>query len=280
VSETPFVSVVVPTLPGRALLRDCLAALLAQTYPAERREIVVVSDGPGASLGGLEAPGLRLVARAHGGAGAARNTGLAQTSGDPVCFIDDDALPPPGWLAALVEGALRHPDAALVGGAVRPLYEARPPRTCSEHEPAGATLDEGPRDAGTDEVWGCNMALRRASFERLGGFDERLRYGEDWDYGRRVIEAGGQIVYLPDAWIEHRRLADDLRLRALPLEYLRRGWLVGSRLAEPPRPRDQAHVAWRQLRHAAGARCTRGLTEAAKASGLALAGLARALRGR
>jgi GT2 family glycosyltransferase len=277
VTETPFVSVVVPTLPGRAVLRDCVEALLAQTYPADRREIVVVSDGPGTAV---DSPGVRLVTRAHGGAGAARNTGMAETSGELVCFLDDDAIPPPGWLTALVEGALRHPDAPLLGGAVRPRYEAPPPRTCAGHELAGARLDEGPRDADTQEVWGCNMALRRADFERLGGFDERLALGEDWDYGRRVIESGGRIVYLPEAWIEHRRLADDLRLRRLPLEYLRRGWLLGMRQAERPDPALWARRAAQQLGHAAAARCTRGLTEGAKALGLALAGLARALRRR
>jgi GT2 family glycosyltransferase len=277
VTGTPFVSVVVPTLPGRAVLRDCIAALLAQDYPEDHREIVVVSDGPGAAVA---ARGVRLVTRPHGGPGAARNSGMAQTSGELVCFIDDDAIPPPGWLTALVEGALRHPDAPLVGGAVRPRYEAPPPRTCAKHELSGATLDEGPRDANTDEVWGCNIALRRTDFHRLGGFDERLALAEDWDYGRRVIESGGRIVYLPGAWIEHRRLPDDLRLRTLPLEHLRRGWLVGTRRAERPEPAMCLRRAGECLWHAATARCTRGLTEAAKASGLALAGVALALRRR
>ena len=259
-TEPPFVSVVVPTLPGRdALLRDCLGSLHAQTYPQNRHEVVVITDS------------------AREGAGAARNRGLAQTRGELICFLDDDAIAPPGWLAAMVGGAERHPDAGLVGGAVRPRFDAPPPRTCAEHDLSGAVLDEGPRDAGTDEVWGCNMAVRRELFDRLGGFDESMQLAEDWDLGRRAIEAGSRIVYLPDAWIEHRRLADDLRVRSMPLEHLRRGFVVGMRITPPPDPAQCGRDALRWARHAASARCTRGLTEAAKASGRGLAGLARAV---
>jgi GT2 family glycosyltransferase len=262
VSELPFVSVVVPTVPGRAVLRECLDSLRAQTYPEHRREVVVITDD------------LRA------GAGATRNKGMAQTSSDLVCFLDDDALAPPGWLSAMMEGAGRHPGAGLLGGGVRPRFEAPVPRTCERHELAGATLDEGRHDIDTDEIWGCNMAVRRTTFDRLGGFDERLPLSEDWDFGRRVVESGSRIVYLPDAWIEHRRLADDLRLRSMPLEHLRRGWTVGMRLDPPPQPGSAARDARRWLGHAARTRCTRGLTEAAKATGLALAGLARLRRSR
>jgi len=269
------VSVVIPARPGSPLLADCVKALLEQTY--DTREIVVVIDGHGAP----SLPGVQVIERERpGGAGAARNTGANAATGELICFIDDDALAPPHWLSALADGAARHPGAGILGGPVRPLYEAPPPRTCPRHDLSGGVLDEASEEIEIDEVWGCNMAVRRSAMEALGGFDEHLRLSEDWDFGRRLIAAGGRIVYLPDAWIEHRRLADDLHVRGMPLEHLRRGWLTGMRFPEAPDPRANATWARRSVGHALRTRCTRGLTDAAKGSGLALAGLARRLGAR
>jgi GT2 family glycosyltransferase len=208
----------------------------------------------------------------RGGPAFARNRGLDVARGDPVHFLDDDALAPPDWLSAFVAGTLRHPDAGLFGGPVRPRYEKRPPRTCAEHEIAGATYDCGPDDAEAIEAWGCNMALHRHTVELIGGFNEELTLSEDWDFGRRLLAAGGRIMYIPQPWIWHRRLDDDLRVRTIPSEFIRRGWIVGRR-RQPVDVRAEASRAWRSLRHGVEARCALGLTDAARSLGLLLAAL-------
>jgi glycosyltransferase involved in cell wall biosynthesis len=278
VSGQPFVSVVVPTASRPELLEDCLRSLADQDYPGDLFEVIVVIDGAdprcSAAAARAAASGLpvRTIELERGGPAFARNQGLAAATGDPICFLDDDALASPGWLSGLVGGALRHSDAGLLGGPVRPRYEAPPPRTCEEHEIAGATLDCGREDVDVDEAWGCNMALRREAAELVGGFDEELLLAEDWDFGQRLLVAGGRIVHIPDAWIWHRRLASDLKVRTMPREFVRRGWIVGRRRA-PVDVRVEARRAWLSLRHALEARCARGLTDAARSLGLLLAAL-------
>jgi GT2 family glycosyltransferase len=281
----PFVSVVVPTADRRAILADCLEHVLRQDYPGARYEVIVVDDGSrdgtAEAVRGLAAarsgPAVRYERRQRRGAGAARNAGLAIARGELVCFLDDDALAPEGWLAALVDGARRNPEAGCVGGPVRPRVERRPPPTCGAHELAGMSLDHGPGDAEVDEVWGCNMALRPSAVRAAGGFDERLAVAEDWDWGRRLRAAGGRLVIVPEAWIHHRRLASDLRVSRLLLEYYRRGYAVGAR--DPSATGDDGlRAAAASLRHAARERCTRGLTDAARSLGLWCAGRVR--RGR
>lgn len=270
----PFVSVVVPTADRCAVLLDCLEHLLHQTHPPERFEIIVVDDGSRdgtpeavrAFAAGRSEPVIRQVRRPCGGAGAARNAGFERARGELICFLDDDALAPAGWLSALVEGARRHPDAGCLGGPVRPRFERRPPPTCAGHELAGMSLDQGAVDVEVDEVWGCNMAVRRSAVGAAGGFDDRLAVAEDWDWGRRLRAAGGRIVLVAEAWVHHRRLPSDLRVPALLVEYYRRGYVVGVR--DPACADGALRTAAASLRHAASGHCTRGLTDAARNLGL------------
>src|SRR6476469_2890479 len=233
-AEPPFASVVVPTADRCAVVVDCLEHLLRQAHPGVAYEVIVVDDGSRyatpAAIRGLAArrsdPVIHYLRQPRRGAGAARNAGLQLARGELICFLDDDALAPERWLAELVEGAGRHPDAGLLGGPVRARFEHRPPHTCSAHELAGTHFDRGPADIEVDEVWGCNMALRRSAVRVTGEFDERLSVAEDWDWGRRLRAAGGRIVYLPEAWVVHRRLPSDFGVPRLVVEYYRRGYVV------------------------------------------------------
>ncbi len=279
----PFVSIVVPTHDGAATLAECVGSLLAQDYPVERYEVVVVdngSTGEGAArvLDRFEHPNqrLRVLTLAHPDANTARNAGVEAGRGDPVCFVDDDIVAPPTWLAALVGGLSRH-EADCVGGPVRPLFDVPPLRTCERHDLAGTCLDEGPIDKPISEVWGGNVAVSRAALELAGPFRQGLKFHQDWEWLQRLHAAGGRTVYVADAWLEHRRRAEDMRLASLLREGFARGWFLGRHRADhQPKStrtlaRDTAIRAGRSLWHALNARCTRGLTDCARASGHAAA---------
>jgi glycosyltransferase involved in cell wall biosynthesis len=263
----PLVSVVVPTAGADRPLAECLAALLAQTLPATDYEILVVHNGPGAApdapSGGAEVSVLSLPTR---DTNAARNAGVERARGELVCLVDDDVAPPPGWLAAVVAGARRHPGADCVGGPVRPVYTVPPPRSCREHELPGSRLDEGPRDRAVGEVWGCNMAIRRSAHARVGPFREGLPYSQEWEWQQRLLAGGGQIVYLADAWLWHRRLADDLRLRALLWQHAQRGYLTRRLRLVGNRQVSVGGLA-ASLAHAASRGCATGLVHAAHHAG-------------
>jgi GT2 family glycosyltransferase len=278
----PLVSVVVPTADRCELVVACVEHLLRQEYASDRYELIVVDDGSRDATpvrirtlrAGHSETVIRYLRQPGRGPGAARNAGLELARGELICFLDDDALAPPQWLTAVVEGAARHPDAGCLGGPVRPRFERRPPPTCAVHELAGTRLDHGTADTEVDEVWGCNMTVRRAAFRTTGPFDERLAVAEDWDWGRRLRAAQGRIVYLPEAWVWHRRLRSDLKVPGLILEYYRRGYVVGTR-GEARTADDPFAAAIESLRHARRERCTRGLTDSARSLGQWAGGLAR-----
>jgi glycosyltransferase involved in cell wall biosynthesis len=277
----PFVSVVVPTSNRAGLLTDCLAGLGAQDYPRDRYEVVVVDNGSTdgtaavvAAAAAAGAPAVRGMRPAEPDANAARNAGVDAARGDPICLVDDDTVIPAGWLSALVAGALRNPTAGCLGGPVSARFEHAPPRTCPVHDLAGMTLDEGDAETDIGEVWGMNMAIRRFAFDAVGPFRPGLRWHQEWEWEQRLLAAGGRIVYVPGAGLAHRRGRGDLRVPALAWEFLQRGYLLGT-LGKHVPPREAARQAWAQLRHGLRGRCTRGITEAARTTGLLCAALVR-----
>jgi GT2 family glycosyltransferase len=149
-------------------------------------------------------------------------------------------------------------------------FEASVPRTCPVHVVAGTEFDRGDSEAEVGAVWGANLVASRRSFERVGLFREGLAFEQDWEWQQRLIASGSRIVYLPDAWLWHRRFDSDLRLGRQLSEHFRRGFTRGRLCTPDPAPKLARAMA-HELAHGIGARCTRGLTEAARCMGLLLA---------
>jgi GT2 family glycosyltransferase len=262
------------------MLEQCLERLVAQDYPIDRYEVIVVENGverPTLDIGAFAAKGapvIRLLTSRPRDANTARNTGIAAGAGDPIVLIDDDSMAPPSWLRALVQGAMRHPDAGCLGGPVLACYASSPPRTCAAHELAGASLDEGSKEREIGEVWGCNMAVRRFAIDKAGPFREGLRFSQEWEWQHRLRLEGGTIVYVPDAGLEHLRHGSDLRLRSLVRQHAWRGWFIAGELRssgelDPGAARIALARSGRSLAHGLSARCCRGLTDSAREAGRA-----------
>jgi GT2 family glycosyltransferase len=183
-------------------------------------EIVVVDNAPATSRTRevvARHPGVRYVLEPRRGLDAARNAALRSVHADVVAFTDDDALPEPEWLQALLAN-FQDPRVICATGLTLPLEletEAQElfERHCSfvrgfrRHVFDGQhvnPLHVGPVGAG------ANMAVRRDTALRLGGFDERLDggmptcSGGDHDFFSRVLAAGHRIIYDPAAVSRHR----------------------------------------------------------------------------
>ena len=113
-SDTPQISVVIPTYNRAGIVPKAIDSVLAQTYPAA--EIIVVDDGSKDDTRAVLASyGSRITAisQPNGGLSAARNTGIRAAKTDWVAFLDDDDEYTPDRLAIAVESIARHPDVAV-----------------------------------------------------------------------------------------------------------------------------------------------------------------------
>jgi len=266
------VSVVIPTRNRADYLEVALASVLAQQTD-EPFEILVVDDGStDATARVVEKAG---VARVHHpsprGLNAARNAGIAATSAPLISFVDDDVRAPAGWLDAVLAGARKLDWAEALGGPIWASLEGPAPRSCGRESAPITTLDLGPRDHETDFAWGANLAVRRSAIDRVGGFDDSLPiYGDEEEWLLRLHADGGRVAYVAGAGLEHRRVGDDARLRALArAEYGRgRAARVSNRRRgiEPSLPRelrDLAGAGW----HMARRRCPQGAIMVAHSAG-------------
>ena len=121
------------------------------------------------------------------------------------------------------------------------------------------------------------MLLRRRALELAGPFDESLPTGgdeEEWLH--RLHAAGGRVVYLAEAALEHRRVGDDARLASL----MRSAYGRGRNLRAYDRRRGRAPSVARELRVLAGCgwhtvrrRCAQGLVMGAHSAGRTLGAL-------
>jgi glycosyltransferase involved in cell wall biosynthesis len=272
-ADAPVVSVVVPTRGRAEYLRVTLESLAAQDLD-EPWETVVVDDGSADSTAEVVArAGVRSVRHADSRSlNAARNSGVGAARADLIAFIDDDVYAPRGWLRALAAGARRHSEAEAFGGPIRARLEGDAPRACGREDPPITTLDLGTEDREVERVWGANFAVRRSGLERVGAFDESIRrpHGDEEEWLRRLRRAGGKVVYLAAAGLDHRRAGDDARLRALSRAAYGRGRAARAsdrrRGVEPTLARELRVLAgcgWHTVRRA----CPQGIVMGAHSAG-------------
>jgi GT2 family glycosyltransferase len=255
--------VAVPTRNRAAYLDVALASLAPQAREHDA-ELLVVDD---ASTDDTAAVATRHGAArvAHDrprGLNAARNTAFQHTGADVVCFVDDDVEVRPGWLGALLDGLARHPDADCFTGPIHARFDGFSPRFCGREGPPVTSLDLGPRDTVAPHAWGANMTVRRRAIERVGAFDASLGlYGDEQEWQARLHAAGGHIVYLAGAALDHRRAGPDAHVGALARAARARGRAARREdvaKAQAPSLAAEARTLAGTLAHGPRYRCANG----------------------
>ena len=182
------------------------------------------------------APTLRVVREPRLGLSCARNRALAEVSTDIVVFLDDDAVPRPGWLGALL-GAYGAEAVACAGGPiVSQFFSPPPPWLTRQFHPVLSAYNLGPharrlRDCPSWEYpFGANISYRVSTARALGGFSTRFGLRgrqqlahEETDLCLRIDRAGGEIHYVPGAAVDHWILPERLTPAFLLARYRQRG---------------------------------------------------------
>ena len=220
-NANPRLTVCICTRNRAKFLGATIESVLAQKVPSETFEVLVVDNGStdgtadmiAARFGGGARVPVRCIREEIPGLSRARNRAIAETTGNFIVFLDDDAIPEPGWLQAIVAG-FDAEEIQVVGGAVVPAYEQAPPPWWSariEHvfAPQVSTCERHRVSQG-EYPHGANIAFRRAVWSRVGLFREDLGYignklipAEESELLLRIEKSGGAILYEPAAVVRH-----------------------------------------------------------------------------
>lgn len=183
----PRVSVVIPTYNRRDVVREAIASVTAQTYPDV--EVIVVDDGSDDGTAEVvsefhEFDEVQYVHQANRGVSAARNVGVARARGDLIAFLDSDDVWQPDKLAHQVAFFQEHSDAQICQTDEIWLRNGARVNPHRKHRKTGGDIFA--RSLELCLVSPSAVMMRRALFERAGGFDETLPVCEDYDLWLRI----------------------------------------------------------------------------------------------
>ncbi len=221
-SEKPLLSFVVIGLDEAAHLAESIESLSAQGFDRQEIEILYVdsesSDGSPEVARQAGVDRVLTIPRASANAARARNAGLALVRAPFVQFVDGDTRIEPGWARAGL--AVLEADEHLVG--VEGSLREKDPD--SSFYNAVCELD-WPSQAGEIDYVGGNGLYRVAPIAEVGGFDPKMRVGEEPELGVRLRARGWKMRHLDVPMARH-----DLELFSLK-EYLLRSYTGGKACA-------------------------------------------------
>lgn len=218
--EGPAVLVAVTTFRRTELLPPLVAAIRDATGAAgARMRIALVDNDPERSASAVAADlGVDYVSEPTPGIAAARQAALdAARAGELVAMVDDDVVPQPGWLDALLRvWAAEHP--AVVMGYVEYVW----PEGTDPWIVAGGFMRRRRRVTGQhlDALATGNVLVDAAQVRQLGvSFDTNLGLagGEDMLFGRAILAAGGSIIASADSVVR-----DEVPAARTTREFVRR----------------------------------------------------------
>jgi len=209
-SESPLVTVTVCARDGAHWVEDCLDAIFSQTH--RPLEIIAVNDGSKDSTGLLMDQwqqsktntdvSISIIHQDAIGLSAGRMAALNQAQGEWVAITDIDVRPEQDWIEHLLKANVPVGGERIVAVTGRTIFQThtdlvsrfRAIEIASKYRsrPRRTSLANGP----------CSMFHRQALLD-VGGFDPNWYHAEDMEVSLRLLNAGGSIVYAPDALVSH-----------------------------------------------------------------------------
>ncbi len=206
----PFVSIVVATYNGEIYIVDCIESLMSQSYPPERREIIVIIDPKTSDHTEeiLSKYPITIMIGAQGGPASCRNEGVERANGEIIAFIDDDSTADKNWLEKLIMN-YSNPEIGGVGG--KPVD----PKQGAFHEYNQIVSGLSGFEKQTKKVDvtkesyrtlpTSNVSYLKDVFVKIGGFDTKFKRAasEDRDLLWRILKKGYRLIYDPTAISYH-----------------------------------------------------------------------------
>lgn len=205
-----MISVVVPVYNDADKIKNLFKSLKDQSY--KNFEVIIVDDCSNDNIQEVcKNFGFKVLRnKKNMGPACSRNRGVKHSKGKIVLFTDSDCVLPEDWIEKYVK-AFSDPDKFVIQGSVSiPKSNLVGDSVAMLGFPAGGNLGfekmwPVANDGSTTQLVTCNCGIRREVFKKCGYFDETFPYpfGEDTEYGHRVIQKGFKIYFEPSIKVVH-----------------------------------------------------------------------------
>ncbi len=202
-------SIVIPTYNRAELLRQAIELAVGQTY--SNREVLVVDDGSEDDSRSVVAgfqPHVSYLRQHNQGKSAAVNLGITRTRGNIIVVLDDDDILPPWAIARHAEALMRSPGASFSYGRFVRFKGQNPPSPSDMLEEEFVPIRD-PRRLVIKLMESCFLtnptwAVRRDAQMKVGLYDQRLQYSQDYDMVLKYAKEG-EGVFVDDCVLYQRK---------------------------------------------------------------------------
>ena len=216
----PLVSIVIPVYNGSNYMAEAIDSALSQTY--DNIEVIVVNDGSkddGKSDAIAKGYGdkIRYFPKENGGSSSALNEGIRNMRGQWFSWLSHDDLyykdkvkRQVEYLNELLDSGVTEDDlfrhilftaTDFINGEGKLIKKSKPDneKTLSEKISAFKGNEYLICEPTKYNFYGCGCLINKKAFDKVGGFDEKLRLINDIDMWQRLYAGGFRLHYMPEA---------------------------------------------------------------------------------
>jgi GT2 family glycosyltransferase len=202
-ANSMLASIIIPTFNGALKIGHCLDALVAQMAGRDI-EILVIDDGSTDATSKVVGayPNVRLITQANAGPASARNRGAREARGRILLFTDDDCVPMPDWLDAMLT-PFKDPGVVGAKGIYRTLQRSLAARFVQiEYEDKYRLMANLPT---IDFIDTYSAGFIRDRFQEMNGYDTSfpVACAEDIELSYRMSARGWKMKFVPEAIVYH-----------------------------------------------------------------------------
>jgi glycosyltransferase involved in cell wall biosynthesis len=201
--EIKSASIIIPTFNGASRIASCLESLASQTA-GRNVEILVVDDGCTDNTANVVRgfASARLISQTNAGPASARNRGALEAQGKILLFTDDDCVPQPDWLEAML-GPFEDEEVVGAKGVYRTHQKSLTARFVQiEYEDKYRLMAGQPN---IDFIDTYSAGFRRDRFLEMTGYDTSfpVACAEDIELSYRMSARGWKMKFVPAAIVYH-----------------------------------------------------------------------------
>ena len=202
--QTPLFSIIVPVFNGEQYLAQALDSIKAQTF--NNFEVLVVDDG---SVNGthmqsvvehMQDERFRYLRKNNGGVSTALNLGISHARGEYFCWLSHDDM----WAITKLEKQAAFLDANTILCSNYKLIDSAGNFISQTNFHQSLDTSSGMNLITRGLIHGCSVVMPLAAIKALGGFDEGLKYTQDYDLWLRAIKRNYNFTFMPNQLVYAR----------------------------------------------------------------------------